>query len=118
TDLFATQVPSFWNTNELTTQLSSQKVQVNAKNPNPGTSLLSELLLGFGPTLLLFGAIYFIARRAMAAGGGGLGGLGAFGRSQARRVDPESIRVTFDDVAGIDEAKAELTEIVDFLKTP
>ncbi|HEV3096938.1 MAG TPA: ATP-dependent zinc metalloprotease FtsH, partial [Candidatus Dormibacteraeota bacterium] len=40
------------------------------------------------------------------------------GRSQARRVDPEKIRVTFDDVAGIDEAKAELTEIVDFLKTP
>ena len=44
--------------------------------------------------------------------------LGNFGRSQARRVDPEKIRVTFDDVAGIDEAKAELTEIVDFLRTP
>ena len=55
---------------------------------------------------------------ARTAGGGGLGGLGNFGRSQARRVDPEKIRVTFDDVAGIDEAKAELTEIVDFLKTP
>ena len=50
--------------------------------------------------------------------GGGLGGLGDFGRSQARRVDPQQIRVTFDDVAGIDEAKAELTEIVDFLKNP
>ena len=47
-----------------------------------------------------------------------MGGLGAFGRSQARRVDPEKIRVTFNDVAGIDEAKRELTEIVDFLKTP
>jgi cell division protease FtsH len=117
TDLFATQVPSFWNTNELTNELSQQKVTVNAKNPNPGTSLLTEFLLGFGPTLLLFGAIYFIARRAT-AGGGGLGGLGQFGRSQARRADPEKIRVTFDDVAGIDEAKAELTEIVDFLKNP
>ncbi len=116
--LFATQVPSFWNTNALTTELKDQKVTVNAQNPNPGTSLLAELLLGFGPTLLLFAAIYFIARRAMAAGAGGLGGLGAFGRSQARRVDPEKIRVTFDDVAGIDEAKSELTEIVDFLKTP
>ena len=118
TTLFATQIPSFWNSNDLVSELQSQGVQVNAKNPNPGTSLLAELLLGFGPTLLLFGVIYLFARRAMAAGGGGLGGLGQFGRSQARRVDPQSIQVTFDDVAGIDEAKAELTEIVDFLKTP
>ena len=117
TTLFDTQVPSFWNTNDLTAQLRAQKVQVNAKNPNPGTSLLSDLLLGFGPTLLLIGLFWFLARRAQ-AGAGGLGGLGNFGRSQARRVDPEKIRVTFEDVAGIDEAKAELTEIVDFLKTP
>jgi cell division protease FtsH len=118
TTLFATQIPSFWNSNDLVSELQSQGVQVNAKNPSPGTSLLAELLLGFGPTLLLFGVIYLFARRAMAAGGGGLGGLGAFGRSQARRVDPQTIQVTFDDVAGIDEAKGELSEIVDFLKTP
>ncbi|MGN6869424.1 MAG: ATP-dependent zinc metalloprotease FtsH, partial [Solirubrobacteraceae bacterium] len=117
TTLFATQVPSFWNTNQLTTELQGQGVQVNANNPNPGRSLLAELLLGFGPTILLFAVIYYFARRAMASGGG-LGGLGQFGRSQARRVDPQAIRVTFDDVAGIDESKAELTEIVDFLKTP
>jgi cell division protease FtsH len=47
-----------------------------------------------------------------------MGALGSFGRSQARRVDPEKIRVTFDDVAGIDEAKRELSEIVDFLRHP
>ncbi len=117
TTLFSTQVPSFWNTSALTQELEAKGVQVNAQNPNPGTSLLAELLLGFGPTLLLVGLFVLLARRAQ-AGAGGLGGLGTFGRSQARRVDPEKIRVTFDDVAGIDEAKAELTEIVDFLKTP
>jgi cell division protease FtsH len=63
------------------------------------------------------GLFVLLARRAQ-AGAGGLGGLGNFGRSQARRVDPEKVRVTFDDVAGIDEAKAELTEIVDFLRSP
>ncbi len=47
-----------------------------------------------------------------------MGALGKFGRSRARRVDPQTIRVTFADVAGIDEAKAELTEIVDFLREP
>ena len=47
-----------------------------------------------------------------------MGALGNFGRSQARRADPEKIRVTFEDVAGIDDAKAELSEIVDFLRNP
>jgi cell division protease FtsH len=118
TTLFSTQVPSFWNNASLTALLQDKKVEVNAKNPNPGTSLLTELLVGFGPTLLLIGLFWLLARRAQSAAGGGLGGLGNFGRSQARRVDPQSIRVTFADVAGIDEAKRELTEIVDFLKTP
>ena len=117
TTLFSTQVPTFWDNTALTAQLRAKGVEVNAKNPNPGTSLLSEVLLGFGPTLLLVGLFVLLARRAQSAAGG-LGGLGNFGRSQARRVDPTTIQVTFDDVAGIDEAKAELAEIVDFLKTP
>jgi cell division protease FtsH len=117
TTLFKTQVPSFWSNDALTTLLQTHKVEVNAKNPNPGTSLLGELLLGFGPTILFVGLFWLLARRAQ-SGAGGLGGLGNFGRSQARRADPAKIRVTFDDVAGIDEAKAELTEIVDFLKNP
>ena len=117
TTLFSTQVPTFWDNQALTAELEVKGVEVNAKNPNPGTSVLTEVLLGFGPTLLLVGLFWFLMRRAQ-SGAGGLGGLGAFGRSQARRVDPTTIRVTFDDVAGIDEAKAELAEIVDFLKTP
>ena len=92
-------------------------MQVNAQSTSKSTSLLAEILLGFGPTILLVGLFVLLARRAQ-GGAGGLGALGNFGRSQARRVDPEKIRVTFDDVAGIDEAKAELTEIVDFLREP
>jgi len=116
TTLFSTQVPAFWNNASLTSLLQREGVEVNAQNPNPGTSVLAEILLGFGPTLLLIGLFWFLARRATA--GGAAGALGGFGRSQARRVDPETIRVTFDDVAGIEDAKGELTEIVDFLKTP
>ena len=116
TTLFSTEVPTFWNNSELTTLLRSKGVQVNAKSTSKSTSLLAEILLGFGPTLLIIGLFVLLARRATA--GGGMGALGNFGRSQARRVDPEKIRVTFDDVAGIDEAKAELTEIVDFLRSP
>ena len=117
TTLFATQVPAFWNGTQLEALLTSKNVEINAQSPTATTSLLAEILLGFGPTLLIVGIFVLIARRA-AAGGGGMGALGQFGRSRARRVDPEKIRVTFADVAGIDEAKMELTEIVDFLKSP
>ena len=117
TTLFATQVPSFWNGAQLAALLRSKNVVINAKSTTAGTSLLAEILLGFGPTLLLVGLFVLLARRAAAAGGG-MGALGNFGRSRARRVDPQTIRVTFADVAGIDEAKSELTEIVDFLKNP
>jgi cell division protease FtsH len=117
TKLFATQVPTFWNGSQLSALLQEKGVEINAKSTTTSQSLLSELLLGFGPTLLIVGLFVLLARRA-AKGAGGMGALGSFGRSQARRVDPEQIRVTFADVAGIDEAKAELSEIVDFLRNP
>jgi cell division protease FtsH len=117
TKLFSTQVPAFWNGGQLSAELREKGVQINAKSTTTSESLLAELLLGFGPTLLIVGLFVLLAKRA-AKMGGGMSALGNFGKSQARRVDPEKIRVTFDDVAGIDEAKAELTEIVDFLKNP
>jgi cell division protease FtsH len=116
TTLFSTQVPTFWNHDQLTALLKSARVQVNARSTAQTTSLLTSLLLGFGPTLLIVGLFVVFARRA--AKGGGMGALGTFGRSQARRVDPATIGITFKDVAGIDEAKFELTEIVDFLRNP
>jgi cell division protease FtsH len=117
TKLFATEVPSFWNGGQLSTLLQEKGVRINAESTSKSRSLLTELLLGFGPTLLIVGIFIMIFRRAAKAGGG-MSALGAFGKSQARRVDPDTIRVTFKDVAGIDEAKAELSEIVDFLRNP
>jgi cell division protease FtsH len=113
---FETEVPTFANTDELSKLLEENDVIVQAKPINSG-GLLVNLLLGFGPVILLVGLFVFIARRAGGAGGG-LGALGAFSRSRARRVESGEQRITFADVAGIDEAKAELTEIVDFLKNP
>jgi cell division protease FtsH len=117
TTAFKTEIPSFWNGSELSALLKSKGVQIVAKPATSSPSLLAELLLGFGPTLLIVGLFVLLARRAAKAGGA-MGALGNFGRSQARRVDPEKIRVTFDDVAGIDEAKSELSEMVDFLRAP
>ena len=72
-----------------------------------------SILISFGPTLLLIAAFVWVSRRA-AAGGGMLG----LGRSRAKRYSADQPQVTFDDVAGIDEAENELIEIVDFLKNP
>jgi cell division protease FtsH len=114
---FDTEVPTFANTDQLSNLLQEHGVTVNAKPAEEGRGFLANLLLGFGPTLLLIGIFVWLARRA-AGGAGGGGVLGGFGRSRARRIEPSQQTVNFGDVAGIDEAKAELTEIVDFLKNP
>ena len=114
---FTTQVPAFIDRAQLTRQVTAQDVVINAQPPDAGRGFLASLLLGLLPTLLLVGFFVWIARRQMAAAGGGV--LGGFGRSTARRVQlGENERVSFDDVAGIDEAEDELVEIVDFLKNP
>ncbi len=115
---FITERPSFANDN-LEAELLKQKVSILAEPTNPPTPLWETLLFSFGPTLLLvFGFIYLMRRTAAAAGGGAGGLLGRFGQSGARLYDSEQPKATFADVAGIDEVKAELVEIVDFLKQP
>jgi cell division protease FtsH len=104
---FTTQVPSFANNQQLSQTLQNKNVTIDAEEPNTGPSTLTSIIVGFGPTLLLILLFVVIARRA--AGGGGAGGLMSFGRSRARRVEASDQHVTFDDVAGIDEAKEELT---------
>ena len=113
---FSTEIPAFANTDSLSKLLQSNGVVVNAKPLDTGPSWWQSLLFGFGPTLLLLGLLFWLMQRAAAAGGGM---LGAFGRSRARRFDAGATeRVTFADVAGIDEAKEELAEVVDFLRNP
>jgi len=110
---FMTQVPAF-PTQSLDTLLDAHGVTYTAQ-PDTGPPFWETALLSFGPTLLLIVGFLWLSRRAGQAAGGGLFGLG---QSRARLYDAERPATTFADVAGIDEAKEELREIVDFLRQP
>ena len=114
---FSTERPTF-ATDDLVTLLQSHKVTINAEPPNPPAPLWQTLLLSFGPVLLIVLAFVFLSRRMSAVSGGAGGILGRFGQSGARLYDATRPQTTFADVAGIDEVKSELLEIVDFLKEP
>ncbi|HUY56274.1 MAG TPA: ATP-dependent zinc metalloprotease FtsH [Candidatus Micrarchaeaceae archaeon] len=109
---FTTQVPSFAG-GGLEALLQKHNVTVNAESTL--TPFWEELLLSFGPTLLIVVGFIYLMRRAAASAGGGLFSMG---RSQARLYDAERPATTFADVAGIEEAEEELEEIVDFLRQP
>ncbi|HET6529806.1 MAG TPA: ATP-dependent zinc metalloprotease FtsH [Actinoplanes sp.] len=114
-DRFTTQRPSFAEDN-LFAQLQANGVPVNANPPDAPAPLWQQLLVGFGPALLLILLLVWMFRRGAAAAAGGIGG---FGRSRAKLYSPESgPRTTFADVAGIEEVEQEVTEIVDFLRDP
>jgi len=115
---FTTELPAFVDPN-LEAFLIQHGVEISAVPIQQGSGW-ATLLFGFGPALLIIGFYIWLYRRA-ANQGGGMGGMGLFGigRSKAKRYDADPAnRVTFDDVAGIDEAESELVEIVDFLKAP
>jgi cell division protease FtsH len=114
TTRFKTEIPTFADTNALSRLLERKGVVVNAEPLDTGVPWWESLLVGFGPTILLVALLFWATRRA----GGMQGLLGQFGRSRARLYEPASGSVTFADVAGIDEAKQELSEVVDFLRAP
>ena len=96
--------------------LIQKGVQVKAEPPDESPWYMT-LLLSWFPMLLLIGVWIFFMRQMQGGGSGGRGAM-SFGRSKARLISEETAKVTFEDVAGVDEAKEELSEVVDFLREP
>jgi cell division protease FtsH len=112
---FKTERPTF-ATDDLLTELTASQATVRATPFVQERGMLTNLLVSMAPLLLLFGFYYYMYKRQQKALGGGLGGL--LGGTARKPVDPQTVRVTFADVAGIDEVKAEISEVVDFLRDP
>ncbi len=98
---------------DLVTSLRENGVRLEVQPP-PGPSIFGSLLSVLLPLVLLVGVWWYMMRRTQ----GGMGGAFGLGKSKARLLTQEAGRVTFEDVAGIDEAKQELEEVVQFLRDP
>jgi cell division protease FtsH len=109
---FNTYVPSV---SAFLQKIDNKKIQINAEPPSEG-NFFTNLFINLAPILLFFALWLWISRRA--AGRGGMGGAMGMGKSKAKLLDPEEIKITFEDVAGVDEAKADLEEVVEFLEDP
>ncbi|MDX2345621.1 MAG: ATP-dependent zinc metalloprotease FtsH [Legionella sp.] len=102
--------------NALLGELLKNNVAVSGQEKQQESFLL-HIFINWFPMLLLIGVWVFFMRQ-MQGGGGGKGGAMSFGRSKARLLDEDQVKVTFADVAGVDEAKDEVKELVDFLRDP
>jgi cell division protease FtsH len=109
---FTTERPTFAS-DDLLGELTAGDAVVRATPIVQQRGIFTNLLVSFAPLLLLVAFYIWMFRRQRGAMAGGL-----LGGGRQNRVDPETVRVTFDDVAGIDEVEAEINEVVDFLKNP
>ncbi len=112
--IFSTYSPETDNS-AMIGNLLSNNVEIDAKPPQ-GQSLLMTIFISWFPFLLLIG-IWIFFMRQMQGGGGGRGAM-SFGKSKARMLGEDDINVTFHDVAGAEEAKEEVAELVEFLQDP
>ncbi|MCK5871182.1 MAG: ATP-dependent zinc metalloprotease FtsH [Methylococcales bacterium] len=113
-DKFTTYAPMDLH---LIDDLLANGVEIKARPPEQ-TSMLMQIFISFGPILLLIAVWIFFMRQMQGGGMGGKGGAMGFGKSKARMLEEDQIKVTFADVAGCDEAKEEVEEMVDFLRDP
>ena len=104
------------NDSHLVDDLLANNVEIKAQPPEQ-PSMLMQIFISFGPILLLIAVWVFFMRQMQGGGAGGRGAM-SFGKSKARMLEQDQNKVTFADVAGCDEAKEEVTEMVDFLKDP
>ena len=111
-DSFTTYTP---DDPEMINDLLANAVEIRA-NPPQQRSLLLDILISWFPMLLLIGVWIFFMRQ-MQGGAGGRGAM-SFGRSKARLMGEDQIKITFGDVAGVEEAKEEVAELVEFLRDP
>lgn len=108
---YATVMPIY--DDKILNDLLNKKIKVEGTMPE-GRSLLSQVLISWFPMLFLVGVWFFFMRQMQGGGGKAM----SFGKSRAKMLTKDQIKVTFEDVAGCDEAKEEVGEIVDFLRDP